>query len=345
MRAVYIESHGGPEVLQYGERPEPSPRAGEVKVRVRAAALNRLDTYVRTGRRGQRRNFPSFHILGGDSAGVIAEVGSDAHSHMVGRRVVINPRIPCGACDFCIDGSDDLCPRFRFLGSNCEGSYAEFVCVPATNVHPIADGVTFETAAATPTVYLPTWNILIRKAQLKPWETALVLSASAGVGTAAIQVAKSVVGATVITTTSSPEKAAMARELGADHVIDYNKESIPDRVKELTHGRGVDVVVDHVGAKFFEDAYNSLKRGGRYGLCGVTSGYVANLQLGTLFTKQLQVFGVFMGSRADMSQVTQMLNQGRIHPIIHRTFPLEQASAAHEVMEERSFFGKLVLQV
>ena len=345
MRAVYMESHGGPEVLQYGERPEPSPRAGEVKVRVRAAALNRLDTYVRTGRRGQRRNFPSFHILGGDSAGVIAEAGSDAHSHMVGRRVVINPRIPCGACDFCIDGSDDLCPRFRFLGSNCEGSYAEFVCVPASNVHPIADDVTFETAAATPTVYLPTWNILIRKAQLKPWETALVLSASGGVGTAAIQVAKSVVGATVITTTSSPEKAAMARELGADHVIDYTKESIPDRVKELTHGRGVDVVVDHVGAKFFEDAYNSLKRGGRYGLCGVTSGYLAQLQLGSLFTKQLQVFGVFMGSRADMSQVTQMLNQGRIQPVIHRTFPLEQASAAHEVMEERSFFGKLVLQV
>ncbi len=345
MRAVYIESHGGPEVLQYGELPEPSPRAGEVKVRVRAAALNRLDTYVRTGRRGQRRNFPSFHILGGDSAGVIAEAGSDAHSHMVGRRVVINPRIPCGACDFCIDGSDDLCPRFRFLGSNCEGSYAEFVCVPATNVHSIADGVTFETAAATPTVYLPTWNILIRKAQLKPWETALVLSASAGVGTAAIQVAKSVVGATVITTTSSPEKAAMARELGADHVIDYTKESIPDRVKELTHGRGVDVVVDHVGAKFFEDAYNSLKRGGRYGLCGVTSGYLAQLQLGSLFTKQLQVFGVFMGSRADMSQVTQMLNQGRIQPVIHRMFPLEQASAAHEVMEERNFFGKLVLQV
>ena len=345
MRAVYIESHGGPEVLQYGERPDPSPRAGEVKVRVRAAALNRLDTYVRTGRRGQRRNFPSFHILGGDSAGVVAEVGSGVHSHMVGRRVVVNPRIPCGACDFCIDGSDDLCPRFRFLGSNCEGSYAEFVCVPASNVHPIADGVTFETAAATPTVYLPTWNILIRKAQLKPWETALVLSASAGVGTAAIQVAKSVVGATVITTTSSPEKAAMARELGADHVIDYTKESIPDRVKELTHGRGVDVVVDHVGAKFFEDAYNSLKRGGRYGLCGVTSGYVANLQLGTLFTKQLQVFGVFMGSRADMSQVTKMLNEGRIQPVIHRTFPLEHASEAHEVMEERNFFGKLVLQV
>ena len=345
MRAVYIESQGGPEVLQYGERPEPSPKAGEVKVRVRAAALNRLDTYVRTGRRGQRRNFPPAHIPGGDSAGVVAEAGSDSLSHLVGRRVVVNPRIPCGSCDFCIGGSDDLCPRFRFLGSNCEGSYAEFVCVPASNVHLLDDGVSFETAAATPTVYLPTWNILIRKAQLKPWETVLVLSASAGVGTAAIQVAKSVVGATVITTTSSAEKATMAKEIGADHVINYTEESISERVKELTGGRGVDVVMDHVGAQFFDDAFNSLKRGGRYGNCGVTSGYAANLQLGSLFTRQVQVFGVFMGSRADMSQITQMLNQGRIQPVIHRVFTLEEAAEAHRVMEERSFFGKLVLKV
>ena len=345
MKAVYMESHGGPEVLRFGERPEPSPKAGEVKVRVRAAALNRLDTYVRTGRRGQRRSFPPPHIPGGDSAGEVVEAGSDSLSHLVGRRVVVNPRIPCGSCDFCVGGSDDLCPRFRFLGSNCQGSYAEFVCLPATNVHPIADDITFVTAAATPTVYLPTWNMLIRKVQLKPWETVLVLSASAGVGTAAIQVAKSVVGATVITTTSSPEKAEMARGIGADHVINYSEESITDRVKELTDGRGVDVVVDHVGAGFFGDAYNSLKRGGRYGLCGVTSGYAAELQLGTLFTKQLQVFGVFMGSRADMSQVTLMLNAGRIKPVIHKSFPLEEAAAAHEVMDSRSFFGKLVLEV
>lgn len=345
MRAVYIESQGGPEVLQYGERPEPSPKAGEVKVRVRAAALNRLDTYVRTGRRGQRRNFPPAHIPGGDSAGVVSEVGSDSLSHLLGRRVVVNPRIPCDACDFCIGGSDDLCPRFRFLGSNCEGSYAEFVCVPATNVHAIADDVAFETAAATPTVYLPTWNILIRKARLKPWETVLVLSASAGVGTAAIQVAKSVVGATVIATTSSPEKAAMARKIGADHVINYTEENIAEKVRELTGGRGVDVVMDHAGAQFFDDAFNSLKRGGRYGNCGVTSGYAVNLQLGSLFTRQVQVFGVFMGSRADMSRITQMLNQGRIRPVIHRVFPLEEAAEAHRVMEERSFFGKLVLKV
>ena len=140
-------------------------------------------------------------------------------------------------------------------------------------------------------------------------------------------------------------RTVLAKEIGADHVINYTEESIPERIRELTRGRGVDVVVDHVGAQFFEDAYNSLKRGGRYGLCGVTSGYLANLQLGTLFTKQLQVFGVFMGSRADMSQVTQMLNDGRIKPIIHRAFPLEEAAEAHRTMEERSFFGKLVLRV
>ncbi len=345
MKAVYIESHGGPEVLQFGQRPEPSPMSGEVKVRVKAAALNRLDTYVRSGRRGQRRNFPPAHILGGDSAGVVAEVAFGTDTNLVGRRVVVNPRIPCGTCEFCIDGNDDICPRFRFLGSNCDGSYSEYVCLPASNVHLLDGNVAFETAAATPTVYLPMWNMLIRKAQLKPWETVLVLSASAGVGTAAIQVAKSVVGATVITTTSSAKKAERAKEIGADHVINYTEESIPERVRELTRGRGVDVVVDHVGAQFFEDAYNSLKRGGRYGLCGVTSGYLANLQLGSLFTKQLQVFGVFMGSRADMSQVTQMLNGGRIKPVIHRTFQLEQAAEAHRTMEERSFFGKLVLRV
>jgi NADPH:quinone reductase-like Zn-dependent oxidoreductase len=217
--------------------------------------------------------------------------------------------------------------------------------VPVTNVHAIADNVPFEVAAATPTVYLPSWNILIRKAQLKPWETVLVLSASAGVGTAAIQVAKSVVGATVIATTSSVEKATMAKEIGADHVINYTEENVSERVKELTNGRGVDVVLDHVGAQFFDDAYNSLKRGGRYGICGVTSGYAVNLQLGSLFTKQLQVFGVFMGSRADMAQIAQILNEGRIRPVINQVFSLEQAAEAHRVMEERSFFGKLVLKV
>ena len=345
MRAVFIDGHGGPEVLQYGQRPEPTMADDEVKVRVRAAALNRLDTYVRAGLRGQRRQFPPPLILGGDSAGEVIEVGAQVPAHRLGQRVVINPRISCRTCSFCTAGDDDLCPKFQFLGSSCDGSYAELVSVPAVNAVPIADGVTFEHAAAVPTVYLPMWNMLIRKAQLKPWETVLVLSASAGVGTAAIQVAKNVIGARVIATTSSHEKASMALELGADHVINYTSEDVTSRVKELTGGHGADVVVDHVGAKFFQGAYNSLKRGGRYGVCGVTTGYETQLQLGTLFTKQLRVFGVFMGSRGDMGQIVEMLNRGKIMPVIHGAFPLEQAAEAHAVMESRSFFGKLLLNI
>jgi NADPH:quinone reductase-like Zn-dependent oxidoreductase len=231
------------------------------------------------------------------------------------------------------------------MGSAIDGSYAEYVAVPAVNVHPIADSVSFEEAAAMPTVYLPMWNMLIRKTRLKPWETVLVLSASAGVGTAAIQVAKQVIGARVIATTSSPEKAAKAKDLGADHVIDYTKEDIAQRVKELTGGQGIDVVIDHVGAQFFEAAYNSLKRGGRYGNCGVTTGYQVQLQMGALFTRELRLYGVYMGSKEDMRQITAMLNAGKIKPVVHQVFPLQHTAEAHKTMESRGFFGKLVLKI
>jgi NADPH:quinone reductase-like Zn-dependent oxidoreductase len=344
MKAAYIEAHGGPEVLTYGDLPEPDLLPQHVKVRVRAAALNRLDTYVRAGQRGQRRSFPPAHIPGGDSAGDVVEVEEGVAGLSVGDRVVINPRQSCGQCAPCLAGDDDLCPHTIFMGSNIEGSYAEYVSVPAANAHRIADQVSYEEAAAAPTTFLPSWNILVRKAQLKPWETALVLSASAGVGTAAIQVANNVVGARVIATTSTPEKAQMARNLGASEVINYNEEDITERVKELTGGRGVDVVLDHVGAEFFERAFNSMAPGGRYGICGVTAGFRADLNMGALFTRQQQVFGVFMGSKEDMRQIVQMLDRGVIHPTVDRVFPLSEAQQAHEVMEGRGFFGKLVLQ-
>jgi NADPH:quinone reductase-like Zn-dependent oxidoreductase len=343
MKAVYIESHGGPEVLTYGDRPEPAIRAGEVKVRVRAAALNRLDTYSRAGGRGLRRTFPPPLILGGDCAGDVVDVGDAAAGLKPGDRVVINPRITCGRCPACLSGRDDLCSHSRFMGTALDGSYAEYVAVPAVNAHPIADQVSFEEAAAVPTTFLPMWNMLIRRARLQPWETVLVLSASAGVGTAAIQVAKKVIGARVIATTSTPEKAARALELGADAVINYTEEDITERAKALTDGLGVDVVVDHVGAEFFPKAYDALRPGGRYGICGVTTGYRAELHLGNLFTRQLEVFGVFMGSKEDMREIVAMLNRGAIHPVIDRVFPLAQAADAHRLMEERSFFGKLVL--
>ena len=343
MKAVYIESHGGPEVLTYGERPEPSVGPTEVKVRVRASSLNRLDLYTRAGDRGLAREFPPPLILGGDCAGDVAEVGGQVTNLQAGDRVVVNPNFTCGQCSECLAGKDYLCPRPRFMGSAIDGSYAEFAVLPAANAHQIAEGVSYQKAAAVPTTFLPVWNILVRRGQLKPWETVLVLSASAGVGTAAIQVAKNVIGARVIATTSTPEKAAKAKELGADEVILYNEEDITQRVRALTEG-GVDMVVDHVGAEFFSKAFSSLKPGGRYGICGATTGLRTELHLGLLFSRQVEVFGAFMGSKEDMRQITATLNSGAIDPMVDRVFPLEEAAAAHQAMEETSFFGKLLLE-
>ena len=345
MKAVYIEAHGGPEALTYGDRPEPVIESQEVKIKVRVSALNRLDVYTRAGARGMRRDFPPPLILGGDSAGEIAEVGSQVRGLKVGDRVVVNPKITCGRCSRCLAGQDDLCSSSRMLGSGVDGSYAEYTVVPAANAHPIADHISYEDAAAVPTTFLPMWNMLIRRAQLKPWETALVLSASSGVGTAAIQVARNIVGARVIATTSTPEKADKAKALGANEVINYTQEDVTERVKELTGGDGVDVVVDHVGADFFQAAYNSLSPGGRYGICGVTTGYRTELQMGQLFSRHLTVFGVYMGSKEDMRQIVTMLNRSVIKPSVHRVFPLKDAADAHRMMEERTFFGKLVLRI
>ncbi len=343
MQAVYIESHGGPDVLTLGERPEPKVEPHEVLLRVRASALNRLDIYTREGDRGLRREFPPPLILGGDCAGEIVEVGEQVRGLSTGDRVLVNPKITCQQCPACLAGQDDLCPRPQFMGSALDGSYAELTAVPAVNVHPIVNEVSYEEAAAIPTTFLPMWNMLQRKIQLKAWETVLVLSASAGVGSAAIEVASKAIGARVIATTSTAEKAKKARELGAEEVINYNEEDITERVRALTDGRGVDAVVDHVGADFFGRAFSSLRPGGRYGICGATTGLRTELHLGLLFSRQIQIFGVFMGTKEDMQEITALLNRGTIRPVVHEVFPLAEAAAAHRAMEETNFFGKLLL--
>ena len=343
MQAVYIESHGGPDVLTLGERPEPKVEPNEVLIRVRASALNRLDIYTREGDRGLRREFPPPLILGGDCAGEIVEVGELVRGLSIGDRVVVNPKITCQQCPACLAGQDDLCPYPQFMGTALDGTYAELAAIPAVNVHPIVKEVSYEQAAAVPTTFLPIWNMLQRKIQLKAWETVLVLSASAGVGSAAIEVASKAIGARVIATTSTAEKAEKARELGAEEVINYKEEDITERVRALTDGRGVDAVVDHVGADFFAKAFSSLRPGGRYGICGATTGLRAELHLGLLFSRQIQISGVFMGTKEDMQEITALLNRGTIRPVVHEVFPLTEAAAAHRAMEETNFFGKLLL--
>ena len=345
MKAVYLTEHGGIEALTYGDLPEPELGPNDVKIRVRACALNRLDVFTRAGVRGTRIRFSGPHVLGGDVAGDVVEAGTEVTRVKAGDRVVVNPRLTCGQCRFCVSGAEEFCTKPGMLGSSANGGYAEYVKVPAVNTVALPDSLSYEQAASLPTVFLPSWTILIRRAELKPWETALILSGSSGVGTAAIQVAKKVVGATVITTTSTEEKVRRAREIGADEVINYTDEDIAKRVKEITGGRGVDVVLDHVGAEFWPAAMASLALGGRYGICGVSSGYQAELQMGRLFTKYQTVFGVFMGRKEDLQQIVDMAARGVIRGIVHDTYPLQDAARAHETMESRDFFGKLVLTV
>ncbi len=345
MRAVYIERHGPPDVLTVGERPDPSPGPSDVLIRVRACALNRLDLYTRAGQRGTRLPLEQPHILGGDIAGEVVEVGSDVDRPAPGDRVVVNPQLSCRQCMTCLGGATELCPRRGMIGSTVDGGYAELAAVPAANCAALPDALTYEQGASLPTVFLPCWSILMRHARLRPWETALVLSASSGVGTAAIQLAARVVGARVIATTSTPEKAQRALGIGADEVIVYTQDSIADRVRELTGGRGVDVVVDHVGADFWQDASRSLAIGGRYGICGATTGFKVELQVGLLFLRHQSVLGVFMGRTADLGPIVDLAARGVIGAVISETLPLERAADAHRLMEETGFFGKIVLSV
>ena len=344
MKAAYIEAHGDTDVLQYGDRPDPSPGPGDVVVQVKASALNRLDIFTRQGQRGLEREFPPPLILGGDTAGEVVAVGSAVSTLSVGDRVVVNPRLACGVCQWCGAGRDELCRRSRFLGTARDGSYAELVAVPEVNAYRLNAGVAYMDAAAVPTTYLPVWNMAVRRAGLQPWETALVFSASAGVGAAAIQVFKNVVGATVIATTSTPEKAELARSLGADYVINYNAEDITQRVREITDGAGVDLLVDHVGADVWAHGFRALRPGGRYCICGATSGLRAELHLGLLFSRQIEIYGGYMGSREDMRQIVSGLNRGIVRPAIHQVYPLAEAAEAHRAMEAANFFGKLLLE-
>ena len=343
MKSVYMTEHGGTEVLIYGDLPEPAIGPNDVKVRVRACALNRLDAFTRAGIKGTKLRFDGPHILGGDAAGEVTDVGQEVTRVHPGDRVLVIPRLTCGQCRHCIAGEEELCVQPGMLGSTTNGAYAEYISVPAVNTVVLPEAVTYEEAAALPTVFIPCWHMLIRRAVLRPWETVLVISASSGVGSAAIQVAKNVIGATVIATTSTDEKARKAKELGADEVVQYTTEDVAERVKELTEGRGVDVVIDHVGADAWPAASASLAPGGRYGICGVTSGYRAELQMGLLFLRNQSVYGVFMGRKEDLRQIVAMVARGTIHGVVDRTFPLQEAAKAHEALEGRNFFGKLVL--
>ena len=342
MRAVIFEQHGGPEVLQFTEVPDPKIKANEVLVEVRACALNHLDVWVRNGLPGIKIPLP--HILGDDIAGVVRVVGELVTWVNPGDAVMIQPGVSCGHCAECLAGHDNMCDDYDIIGYRRDGGYAELVAVPGVNVIPKPKSLNWSEAAALPLVTLTAWHMLAARANVQPGEHVLVHAAGSGVGSLGIQIAK-LRGARVITTASSEEKLTKARELGADETINYNHADWPKEVKRLTNGRGVDVVFEHTGAATWPGSILSLKKGGRLVTCGATSGFDAKTDLRHVFYRHLTILGSMMGSKAHLLAAMKFIESGQIRAVIDRTLPLAEARKAHELIEDRAQFGKVVLTV
>ena len=341
MKAAIFHKHGGPEVLEYADVPEPRIRANEVLVEVKACALNHLDIFARGGLPGIEIPLP--HILGNDIAGVVREAGELVTWVKPGDEVMVQPGVSCGHCEFCLSGQDNLCREYDIIGYRRNGGYAELVAVPGVNVLPKPAQLSWEEAAALPLVTVTAWHMLVTRANVQPGEDVLVHAAGSGVGSIAIQIAK-LRGARVITTASSDDKLAKARDLGADETINYTSDDWPKEIRRLTNKKGVDVVVEHTGAATWPGSISSLKNNGRLVTCGATSGFDARTDLRQVFYRHLTLLGSFMGSKGELVEALKFVREGKIRAVVDRVLPLSEARQAHELIEDRAQFGKVVLR-
>jgi zinc-binding alcohol dehydrogenase/oxidoreductase len=318
VKAIRIHEDGGPEVLRYEDAPDPVPGSDDVLVELRAASLNHLDIWIRKG----LPSVPKPRILGADGAGVIA--GTD-------ERVVINPGIDHG------NGSISV------IGEHSDGTHAEFIAVPRSQVYPIPAGLTFEEAAAFPLVFETAYRMLVTRAHLQPDEWVLVWGIGSGVATAALAIAKAL-GAKVVVTSSSDEKLRRARELGADGTVNHASDDVVSAVKDLTGG-GAHVVVEHVGEATWAKSLNAARPDGRIVVCGATSGPNPPANLHRIWWKQLNVYGSSMGTRSDFEAAYDLVSSGRARPVVDEVFKLENAAAAHERLERGDQLGKIILRI
>jgi len=342
MKAVYLTAHGGPEVLTYDELPIPEPGPGVVLVRLTVAALNRLDLWVRNGWPGIKLSYP--HIPGADGAGEIAALGAGVSQWQIGQRVVINSNLGCGQCDYCQAGQDNRCRNWGLLGETRSGTYAQYVALPAGNLHPLPPGFDERLAAAAALVYHTAWHSLITQANLRPGETVLVVGASGGVNTASIQIAK-LAGAVVLVVGAGAKKLALAESLGADFLIDRTiEENWSKAVYQLTDRRGVDVVVDNVGTTF-PLSFRSACKGGRILTVGNTGGPKFEIDNRFIFGKHLTIIGSTMGTRADFARVMELIFAGKLKPVLDREYSLQEARQAQEYLESGAQMGKVTLRI
>jgi len=344
MRAVWLEKHGGPEVLRVVERPDPVPIAGsklgDTLIDVRACGLNHLDVWVRLG---GKRPFPLPLVPGSDAAGVVLEAPADS-GLVPGDEVVVYPASGCGRCRACERGDDQLCVAFSIFGASRDGAMAERLVVPARNCLPKPASIDFETAAAVAINYVTAWHMLVARARVRAGEQVLVQAAGSGVSTAAIQIARAL-GARVLATSSTPEKLAHAERQGAELVVDYREGDVCEAVADWTDGRGVDVVFDHVGAPNWQVDLDCLAKGGRLVFCGTTGGPEVSVDLAVVYFKGQSLLGSTMGTRDELRTILGMIDRGELRPIVDRVFELADLPRAHEYLESQKQVGKVVVRV
>jgi NADPH:quinone reductase-like Zn-dependent oxidoreductase len=343
MEAIYLRAHGGIEQVAFGDVQPPQAGPGEVLLSVRAAALNGLDFWVMRGWPALKLRFP--HVLGCDGAGVVAEVGADVADFQVGQRVAVDPTVNCGLCEYCRSGRGHMCRRFAILGEHLPGFYAQYIAVPARNLLALPDGFPFTEAAAASLVFVTAWHSLIKRGGLRAGEEVLIVGAGGGVNTAAIQIARLAGAGKVYVVGSDDEKLATAQALGADVLIDRRKEDWSAAVHRLTNRRGVDVVVDNVGAATFQMSLRALAKGGRLLTVGNTSGPKFEFDNRLMFGKHLSIIGSTMGPHQDYVEVMQLIFAGKLRPVIGAIYPLREGIAALERMQAGDFIGKLVLEI
>lgn len=348
MRAALFRRHGGPDVLEIADVPIPPPGPGQVQVRVTAAGLNHVDLWLRRGLPSLHVALP--HISGGDVCGLVSALGpgvTPAPGAGEGDRVLVNPGLSCGRCVRCLDGRDNLCPEFRMLGEHVPGGLAEYVVVPAQNLVPAPrDHVALDDTelASIPIAFTTAWQMLVDRAGIRRGETVLVHAAGSGVGVASIQIAK-LHGARVIATASTQDKLDRARALGADEVVNRSTADVVAEVKRLTRRQGADIVVDHVGEATFGQSVVAAAKAGRIVVCGATAGHEPKLNLRHLFWRQLSVLGSTLASKARLPEILARFAAGELRPVIDTVFPLEAIVAAHQRLETRAVFGKLVVSI
>ena len=341
MKALAFNEFGGPDKLRYQDVPDPKIKPNEVLVRVRACALNHLDLFVREGIPALKTPLPFW--TGCDIAGEVAEVGAAVTGVKVGERVAVNPNLTCGHCEFCMQGEDSLCVRYGILGEHAPGGLAELVAVRGDNVLPLPATVSFEDAASFILTNMTAWRMVVTQGQVRPGQDVLVIGVGGGVSSTAVQIAR-LCGARVIVTSSDDAKLEKARALGAEVGINYKKN--PDWAKhvfEATGKRGVDVVIENVGAATWKDSIRSLKGGGRLVTCGSTSGPIGETMIPLVFWKQVHIIGSTMANRKEFHDVMGQLFAGRLRAIVDEVVPLKDGAAAQQRLAEGKQFGKIVL--